>query len=166
MPDFLTHVLAMYIVLRLAALKISWLDRPYIVAGMAGALIPDAVKITLLVPGYLVEAWLGVPFSWAPLHRLGGALLTAAIASLLVEAAHRRRVFGLFVVGLCSHLVLDTFLTRPGPYTYDMLYPLTYWRVPWLDFNLYLSSDVWPAAVAIVAAAVVALGSRWVEIRA
>lgn len=147
MPDFLSHVLFMYIVLQITGWRFEWLDRPLIVVGMAGALIPDAVKIILIIPSYQIEAILGAPFSWAPLHRLGGSLATAFIASLLVDSKERRTVLGLLVVGLLSHLVLDALLARPGPNTYDMLYPLTYWKVPILDFDLYLSSDYWPSAV-------------------
>ncbi|WP_136717196.1 metal-dependent hydrolase [Halorientalis salina] len=147
MPDFLTHVLAVYVVLQVSAWRIDWLTRPRIVTGMAGALIPDLVKIKLFVPAYRVEPLLGVPFSWEPLHRLGGALLTALVLSLLVEASERRGVFLLLVGGLLSHLLLDAFLLRPVPYTYDLLYPLTHWRAPIFDLDLYLSSDYWPSMV-------------------
>lgn len=150
MPDFLTHVLVMYIGLAIASWRVGWLDRPYIVVGMAGGLIPDVVKITLLVPAAQVEAILGIPFAWAPLARLGGSLVTAAVASLLVTTAHRRRVFGLLVVGVGVHLALDGVLARPGPASYDMFYPLTYWAPPLPD--VYLSSDVWPSITASILA--------------
>ena len=50
MPDFMTHVLVVYVALQVSAWRIDWLTRPRIVTGMAGALIPDLVKIKLLLP--------------------------------------------------------------------------------------------------------------------
>lgn len=155
MPDFMTHVLVVYVVLQVAAWRVPWLTRPRIVTGMAGALIPDLVKIKLFLPAYRVEQVLGTPFSWAPLHRFGGALLTAAILSLLVERTERRGVFLLLVGGFLSHLLLDAFLLRPVPYAYDLLYPLTHWRAPIFDLDLYLSSDFWPSIVSGAVALVV-----------
>lgn len=152
MPDFMTHILVAYVALQVSAWRFEWLTRPRIVTGMAGALIPDLVKIKLLIPAYQVESALGVAFSWEPLHRLGGALLTAAILSLFVEESERRVVFLLLVGGLLSHLLLDAFLLRPVPYTYDLLYPLTHWRAPIFDLDLYLSSDYWPSVAAGAAA--------------
>jgi len=157
MPDFMTHVLVAYVALQVSAWRVDWLTRPRIVTGMAGALVPDLVKIKLLVPSYRVESALSVAFSWAPLHRLGGALLTAAILSLFVERSERRVVFLLLVGGLLSHLLLDAFLLRPVPYTYDLLYPLTHWRAPIFDLDLYLSSDYWPS-IATGAVALVVFG--------
>jgi len=161
MPDFFSHVAVAYVVLQITAWRVRWLDTPLIVVGLAGALVPDAVKIGLLVPSYEVAAALGRPFSWSPLHRLGGAVVTAAIASLLVERDQRRVVFGLLVFGLLSHLALDALLARPGPYTYDMLYPLTDWPVPFLDLDLYLSSDYWPSVASGAAAAAVFALTRY-----
>lgn len=152
MPDLLTHVLFVYIVLQLAAWWTDWLTPGRIVVGMAGGTIPDVVKIKLLVPPNQVEAVLGLPFSWVPLHRLGGAVVTAVVLSLLVSARERRGAFVLLVAGLTTHLFIDAFLASPGPYTYDILYPLTHWKMSVLDYDLYLSSDYWPSLASGVVA--------------
>jgi hypothetical protein len=51
---------------------------------MAGAFIPDIVKIQLILPSATVEAALGIPFSWFPIHRLGGTAIRLLIGAVLV----------------------------------------------------------------------------------
>lgn len=160
MPDFLTHVLVTYVLLTVVSWRVDWLTEAYVAVGMAGALIPDLKKITLVVPDYRVEALLGVPFGWTPLHRFGGVILTAALLSLFAESEGRRGVFALLVGAALLHLVLDAFLIRPGPTTYNLLYPLTEWRFPVLDVDLYLSSDYWPSVMSALAAVVVLIADR------
>jgi hypothetical protein len=72
MPDVLTHVLVGYVVGSLLAARREGGGPADVTLVMAGALSPDFVKIKLLVPDVVVGSALGVPFSWAPLHAIGG----------------------------------------------------------------------------------------------
>jgi len=56
MPDLLAHAFLAYAILRILSWRYDWLTTPYVTAGMAGALIPDIVKIRLLLPSATVEA--------------------------------------------------------------------------------------------------------------
>lgn len=158
MPDFLTHILVVYVVLALAGQRLDWLTPPWIVAGMAGGLIPDVSKLELVVSADMVEAVLGVPFSWFPLTTLPGSVLVAGLASLAVAAEYRVRTFGILVFGAMTHLGLDLLLQKPGPTTFPVLYPVTLWEPPVV--GVYLSSDVWPSLVAVGLAGVVFVLTR------
>ena len=117
---------------------------------MIGALAPDFVKINLLVPDSAVVALLGIPFSWAPLHQLGGAALLILLGSLLLAPEYRTRALALFAIGVASHFLLDWLLLTATGYAFPVFWPLTEWRPP--AGNLYLSSDRWPAFLATLLA--------------
>ena len=146
MADVLTHVLVGYIIGVLLSFKYRWITPPMVTVVMIGALSPDFVKINLVLSDAFVEALLGVPFSWSPLHRLGGNALVILAGSMLVAPEYRRRVLALLAIGALSHHLLDVLLLTQSGYTYAVFWPLTAYHPP--APNLYLSSDRWPAIVA------------------
>lgn len=150
MPDVLTHVLVGYAVGVLLAARFDRLDPPHVTAVMFGALSPDLAKASLVVPSGAVEATLGVPFSWFGLHLLGGTIVVALLAALLVAPGRRRLVFGLVLAGAATHHGLDLLLLNASGYAYPVLWPLSEYSPP--AGMLYRSSDRWPALVAGTAA--------------
>ena len=159
MPDVLTHVLVGYVVGSLVA---EWRDEvgpAGVTLVMAGSLSPDFVKIKLLIPDPYVEAALGVPFSWAPIHAITGAVVVALVAGLLVGREYRRATVALVALGATTHLFLDGLLIKPSGYAAQLLVPFFDYRTP--AGMLYLSSDRWLAAVAGVAAACVRAWRRY-----
>ncbi|PSP78717.1 metal-dependent hydrolase [Halobacteriales archaeon QS_4_69_225] len=151
MPDVLTHVLVGYVVGTLLTAVREDVGPAEVTLVMVGALSPDFVKIELLVPAASVEAALGVPFSWEPLHTAVGGVVVALLSGLVVGAERRRRTVALVAVGAATHLFLDALLFDPTGYAFRPLSPLSTYRPP--AGMLYLSSDRWPAAVAATAAA-------------
>lgn len=153
MPDVLTHVLVGYILGMLVASRFDSIRAPHVTLVMLGALSPDFKKIALLVPDVTVESVLGLPFSWLPLHTLGGNLAVIAIIALLVTPAYRTRAFLLLALGATSHHALDLLLLNASGYAYPVLWPLTEYHPP--AGMLYRSSDQWPLVVAGALAVVV-----------
>lgn len=151
MPDLLTHVLVGYSIGTLLAVRFERIRPAQVSLVMAGALSPDLAKIRLFVPAEVVSAVTGVPFSWAPLHTLGGTLLVVPLGALLVAPEHRRRAIALIAVGAASHHLLDLALLTATGESYAVFFPVSAYRFPALD--LYLSTDRWPALVAGTAAA-------------
>ena len=151
MPDVLTHVLWGYIIGMLLSFRYDWLDARFVTIVMLGALLPDLTKIALVVDDALVEQFLGVPFSWGAIHRLGGATVACAIGAVLAGDGLRTRVFALLMIGAASHLVLDGLLVNVSGYSYSILWPVTNYHFP--TPNLFLSSDRWPAVVSAGVAA-------------
>lgn len=159
MADLLTHVLVAYVLATLLSWRYRWLAPAYVTVAMLGAIQPDVSRADLVVPAVTVEAALAVPFDWWALHTLGGSVVVAAAVGLLVPSEYRRRVISLFLLGALSHHALDALLITPSGRSYAMFWPLTHYHPP--TPGLYLSSDRWPAAVAVaVAAAVYAIDRR------
>jgi len=142
MPDLLTHVLVGYILGTLLTLN-SETGRQLTTVVMLGAILPDLTKIKLVIPDALVEATLGIPFSWYALHTLGGVLITTTVGALFVEESRRRQVFALLFGGALSHLFLDSLLIKPSGYASVVWWPFLTTALP--TPGLYLSSDRWPA---------------------
>ena len=159
MADVHTHVLAGFIVGTLLSFRYDWLGPEHVTLVMIGALAPDFIKINILISDAAVTALLGIPFSWAPLHQLGGAVLVILLGSLLPAPEYRTRAFALFAIGVATHFVLDWLLLTATGYAFPVFWPLTEWRPP--AGNLYLSSDRWPALVA----GMLAVGVWYVRVR-
>lgn len=151
-PDLLTHVLVLYVATTVVSWRYPWL-RPYVPVAMAGAVIPDLAKVRLLVGASTAEATLGAPFSWYPIHRLGGAVVIAGFAALCFSRRTRLRALGVLLAGVASAFLLDAGLIRASGMAPPYLYPLTWWQPP--TAGIYLSSDRWPAVVAVGAAVIV-----------
>lgn len=146
MPDVLTHVLVGYVLGTALSARYDWITGPFVTVAMVGAMLPDVAKVTLVVPSAVVEATLGVPFSWFAIHTPAGSILLAGVGALLVDGTHRRRAFALLLVGAASHHVLDALLLSTTGYSYALAWPLSTVNPP--SPGLYLSTDRWPAAVA------------------
>lgn len=164
MTDVLTHVLIGYVVGVVLSVRYEWMRPAHVTLVMIGALSPDFVKINLLVSDWLVAALLGVPFSWDPLHTLGGNLLVLLIGALCLPPGRRLRAFALLAVGAVTHHVLDVGLLTVTGYSYAVFWPLTRYHPP--SGGLYLSSDLWPALVAgTLAAGAWLFRYRWLDRR-
>ncbi|MFC4989916.1 metal-dependent hydrolase [Saliphagus infecundisoli] len=162
MADVLTHVLVGYVLGTVLSVRYAWLRPAHVTLVMIGALSPDFVKIYLLFPDGLVAALVGAPFSWDPVHTLGGNLLVLLLGTLCVSPGERRRAFSLLAAGALTHHVLDVSLLTVTGHAYAVFWPLTAVQPP--SGGLYLSSDAWPALVAgALAAATWVLRYRWLE---
>lgn len=146
MPDLLAHALIAYGICRLLAWRYDWIGPAYVTAGMAGAFVPDLVKIYLVVPSARMEALLGVPFEWQALGTGGAAVLFVLIGATVVVPQVRRRTTALIAVGAASHLVTDALLLNPTGRSYAVFWPLTRYHPP--TPGLYLSTQVWPTLAA------------------
>ena len=122
------------------------------------ALSPDVIKISLVFPDEVVQTLLAVPFSWSPLHTLGGSVLVILLSSLLLASEYRRHVILLVLLGALSHHALDLALLNVSGYSYAVFWPLTEYRPP--SGDLYRSSDPWPALVTAAGAALVRVVDR------
>ena len=159
-PDLLTHVLVGWVLGILLAFRIDWIRGPQLTAIMVGAASPDLNRVDLLLPAELVEATIGITFSWSALHYVGGNIIVLAILALLVTPRWRLRVFALLLLGAASHHALDLLLLRASGYAYPVLWPITDYHPP--AGMLFRSSDRLPAAIAILAACAVYFAhKRW-----
>jgi len=158
MPDLLAHALIAYTVCRLLSLRVEWVTTPYVTAGMAGAFIPDLVKVRLLVDDPAMEALLGFSFSWDALHTLGGSAVCVLVGVALVPPDRRRYTGTALAVGAATHLVADALLLTPTGRSYEVFWPLTRYAPP--TPGLYLSTEPGPTVVAAVAA-----GMAWLVAR-
>lgn len=156
--DLLTHVLVAYVLATVLSWRVAAIGPPLVVAAMAGAVLPDLRKVYLVVPDDAVAATVGVPFSWAPLHRLGGVVVCLLLAAVLVDRHHRTRTVLLLALGALTHLVLDGLLAQPDGRVFEVFWPITTYGIPLEGY--YVSYDVWPLAIALVAAVGVAAWSR------
>ena len=151
MTDLLAHALAGYVVATLATWWLA-LDSRYVPFGVVGAVVPDAAKAYYLTDGVRSTVF-GVEIGWLALQTLGVSLAACGIVALAVSWRHRRAALGMLVGGVVVHVAMDYFVVRAGGVAPPYLYPLTWAQLP--SVGLYLSSDVWPSAVALVAAGLV-----------
>lgn len=158
MTELLTHVLAGFVLGTVLSFRFDWVDRRYVTVVMVGATLPDLWQIGLVVPSETVQEALNLPFYWFVLHTPFGTLVTISIASLAVDSAHRKRVFALLLAGAASHFVLDSLLINPSLFSSVLLWPLVTELLP-LPL-VVVSSDRWPAVLAVSAAAIVWFARR------
>jgi hypothetical protein len=161
MADLLTHLLAPYILLTVASWRVDWLDQRWVVVGMGGAAIPDLVKVGIVLNERVVEAFLGVPFTYMPVSTLGGVLLLTGVITVAFERRRWRRVFGLVTFGGLTSLLLDGMRVYADGRASAWLYPFTNWRPP--TPSLYVSSDPTVLVVALLAAGTVAVIDRQIQ---
>lgn len=139
MAVLLMHVLVPYVILTVAGWQFNWLTKRWIAIGMAGAAIPDLMKIQILLDDNLIESILGIPFSYAPISSLGGVLLIAGGITVFFET-QRRRIFSFLLFGALSSLVVDGLRVFADGRSGFWLYPFSWWRPP--TPSLYVTSDV------------------------
>ncbi|NHN62887.1 hypothetical protein G9463_06165 [Haloarcula sp. JP-Z28] len=163
MADLLTHLLVPYILLTVASWRADWLDQRWVVVGMGGAAIPDLVKVGIVLDERVVEAFLGVPFTYMPVSTLGGVLLLAGVITVAFERRRWRRVFGLVTFGGLTSLLLDGMRVYADGRASAWLYPFTNWQPP--TPSLYVSSDPTVLVVAVLAAGTVAVLDRQMRVR-
>lgn len=159
MADLLTHVLVAYVLLTVASWRVDAISPPWIAVGMAGAAIPDLVKVRIVLEESVVESALGAEFSWTPLSTLGGVVFVAAAITLAFDRRYWRRVYGSLVAGGLLSLVVDGLRVYADGRTGPWLYPATWWRPP--TPSLYVTSDPRVLVVALVVAASVFAVDRW-----
>lgn len=153
MTDLLSHVLAVYAVLTVVSWWRDGLEERHVAVAVVGVVLPDFSKVFLLVSESTISSLLGLPFSWHPLHRLGGVVVLAAAFSLLFERSRRLQVAGYALLGGLAHFPLDALLIRADGHSPPYFYPLSWWQPPAGD--LFLSSDLWPVIpIGLLAAAV------------
>lgn len=159
MADLLAHAFLAYIIFRTLSWRYDWLTTPYVTAGIAGAFIPDLVKIGLVLPAATVESVLGIPFAWGPLHRIGGTVVCVLVGAVIVDAARRRTTLFVLSIGAGSHLLADALLLNATGRSYAVLWPITRWQPP--TPGLYLSTQPEPTILTGVLAALVWGVSIW-----
>ncbi|RAW44738.1 metal-dependent hydrolase [Halorubrum sp. 48-1-W] len=153
MADLFTHVLIGYALGVALSWRYEWISYPFVTAVMIGSTLPDLNRIVLVVPEETMAALLGLPFTWSPLHRVGGTLVVVCIGALVVPSAYRRVVFALLSVGAGSHYVVDLLLYKPSGVTSPLFWPFVTHGLAVEGF--YLSTDRWPVVVAAVLAGLV-----------
>jgi len=158
MADLLTHVLTAYVLAALLSLRDDRITPAMTTAAMVGGLVPDLNRIELLVPASAVESAVGVPFGWDAFGTVGGVVVVLGLGTLAVPPRLRRRTAALLALGATSHFCLDYLLFFPSGYSHPYLWPLTAAGLP--GPGLYLSSDRWPAIVAVVCAGLVWAANR------
>ncbi|NGM71387.1 metal-dependent hydrolase [Natronolimnobius sp. AArcel1] len=150
MADVFTHAIAGFIIGVGLSWWVDWMRPAHVSLVVLGAIAPDFIKIYLVIPDAVVATTLGIPFSWDPLHRLGGSVVMALLCALVLAPQYRAQAIALFLLGAASHHVLDMALVNPSGYSYDVLWPLSSYHPP--SPNLYRSSDRWPAIIATLLA--------------
>ena len=153
MPDLFTHMLVGYTIAVVLSWRYEWLAYPYVTLVMGAAILPDLNRIELVLPAATIEATLGIPWSWVPLHRISGTLLVVCLGTLCAPTHLRRRVFALLAIGATSHYTLDSLLYKPSGLSGPFLWPISEYR--FAIEGIYLSSDRWPVLVMGTVAAVV-----------
>lgn len=160
MTDLLTHVLIAFAIGQLAASAYPWVTRPYRTAIMTGAVVPEMVKIGLIIPGHTLTAWFGTMFSWNPLASLYGVTLSVLIGTMVVVTGTRRRIFAALAIGVVTHIILDIFVVQPAPTIGLLVWPVPEVEIRLFDIDLYRSTDWW---LPILGAAIAFMTWYWTD---
>ena len=158
MADLLTHILIAYALATVLSWRVRWLTPPLVTVALTEAILPDLSRLDLLLPAHSVETVVGIPFSWSPLHRIGGTVVIIGLGTLAVSQQWQRRVALLLLLGASTHYALDFLLYKPAGVTGDLFWPLIGHGIAVDGF--YMSSDRWPAAVMIAVAGIVWVTDR------
>lgn len=153
MTDLFAHVCLAYVVGGLISLRVDWLDAHYVTVVLVGAVIPELVKIELLVEARVISNLLIVPFSWEPLQTLGGVVVSLCVGGLIVCRCEQRRVLPLLALGAATHIFLDYLLLSVSGRSFAVFWPFTRYHPP--TPGLYLSTDILPTIVASLLAMMV-----------
>lgn len=154
MAELLTHVLVVYVVLTIVSWRVDWLDRGWISVAMGGAVLPDLVKLRLVVEPEVISSLFGVPFSYRALGTMGGVVVTAGLVTLLFDRRHWRRIYGLLVAGGALSILLDGLRMWADGRASTYLYPfLPTVRPP--TPSLYVTADPRVTLLAVALAGLV-----------
>ncbi|MFP4051024.1 MAG: metal-dependent hydrolase [Thermoplasmata archaeon] len=153
MADLLTHSLVAFSIGTILSWRFKKINAQFITILMIGSVLPDLTRIGLILESALIEKTLNIPFSWQPLHTLGGVVIVIAVLTLFVDEKDSRYVLSLLSVGVFSHLFLDAFLIKVSGRSYTMFFPIATYnpKVP----GFYLSTDMWPAVIAVITAFII-----------
>lgn len=156
MPDWITHILAAWMICTILSFKYKQINPAYTVVCMVGALIPDIYKITipLGVMGIHAENF------FMPLHLPMGSLITASIFTLFFKE-QKKLVLSLLLLGVATHYTLDLLLINLNG-GMIMLFPFSWdtWAV-----NVVPNDDWHITLFAIGLAVVVYFVSYWFKNR-
>ena len=105
MPDWITHLLAAWMICTILSFKYRQINPAYTVVCMVGALIPDTYKIVIPLGlfGIKIENML------MPFHLPIGSLIIASLFTLFFKD-HKKLVLSLLVLGVATHYALDLLL--------------------------------------------------------
>ncbi len=153
MPDWIVHITVAWILCRIIRFKYPEMDPANTALVMVGSVLPDAVKICILLEQLGLDWWgyLNV------LHLPIGAILIAGIGSLLF--CEKKSAFILLSAGILTHFALDLLLIQLGN-GISLFYPLS-----WAGFSLNLvpNDDYWITIGTLLIAISVYLISEYTE---
>ena len=130
MTDLLAHVCFAYAVSSLLSIRVDWLGAHYVTVVLVGAVIPELVKIELLVEAGVISDVLEIPFSWLPLQTLGGVAVSICIGGLIVSRREQQRLLPLLALGAATHMFLDYLLLSPSGRSFAVFWSLTRYCPP------------------------------------
>ena len=153
MPDWLAYILVAYILCSILRIKFKIFSKENTAIVMAGALIPDIVKVGLLFDSLGMDVWDFI----APFHTPVGSILSAALFSLLFEFEARKRIFSLLILGASTHLALD-FLLMHVSGGMLLLFPFSWgkWQLGVIQCDNY-----YVALIALLLACVIYIISKY-----
>ena len=164
MADLLTHALVAFSIGTVLSWRFEKITPQFITLIMIGSVLPDLTRIGLIIKSAWIEKSLGIPFSWQPLHTIGGVVIVILLISLLVGKKDNKTILPLLALGAFSHLFLDAFLIKASGHSYTMFFPFTSYSPQTPGF--YLSTDVWPVMIAgIIAIIIWMIDSKRSELR-
>ena len=105
MPDWITHLLAAWMICTILSFKYKQINPAYTVICMAGALIPDTYKIVIPLGLFGINAQNII----MPFHLPLGSLIIASFFTLFFKD-HKKLVLSLLVLGVATHYALDLLL--------------------------------------------------------
>ncbi|OEC86068.1 MULTISPECIES: metal-dependent hydrolase [Methanobacterium] len=156
MPDWITHLLAAWMICTILSFKYKQINPAYTVVCMAGALIPDLFKVVIPLGfmGFKMENYL------MPVHLPIGSLIIACIFTLFFKE-NRKLVLSLLVLGVMTHYALDLLLINLGG-GMALLFPLSWTK--W-TLNIIPDDDLNITILAVGLTMVVYVVSSWVRRR-
>lgn len=153
MPDWITHIAVAWTICRVLRFKYDTFDSANTMIVIAGALIPDLVKLVL----GLKLIGIGVYDYLAAVHLPTGSFVIAGMISLLFP--NKKQTFLLLGLGVFTHYALDLILEHVSGGIY-LFYPFSWWQ--WqLEFTN--SSDYLITLLALAIAGFVYLIGREVD---
>lgn len=156
MADLLTHVLVAYVLSTVVRWRVGF-SRRWVPVTMGGAVIPDLVKLRLLLDESVVQNVLGLPFAYAPISSVAGVAVIAVAITVAFDRAHWRPVYGALTSGGVTSLVVDGLRVFADGASGFWLYPV--WLRPPTP-SLYVSADSRLLVAAVAVATVVTVVDR------